>query len=258
MKYNSIYIAQKMLTLSIIIPVFNEQNKIQRDIFAVDRFLTSEGMTGEIIIVDDGSTDDTVKMAQKTAKTIQSECFIELLGQNRGKGCAVRTGILKSQGDYVLFADSGVCVPFTEAKIGLDLISSGQCQIAHGSRKLSGCHIMRPQSRYRKICSKLFHWFLIYDIKRLGGLTDTQCGFKVYRGYVARELYAECRIERFMFDIEIILLALAKGYTIREFAVDWTCDPDSRLRPANEAFGVLRDLMKLKRQFRSLPVKDGR
>jgi len=144
------------------------------------------------------------------------------------------------------------------AKIGLDLISSGQCQIAHGSRKLSGCHIMRPQSRYRKICSKLFHWFLIYDIKQLGSLTDTQCGFKVYRGDIARELYAESNIERFMFDIEIILLTSARGYIIREFAVDWTCDPDSRLKPANEVFSLLRDLMKLKRQFRSLPVKDSR
>jgi len=245
-----------MPTLSIIIPAFNEQSKIERDILAADHFLTSEAITGQIIIVDDGSTDETVKIAQKTAKTIRAECFIEALGQNRGKGCAVRTGILKSQGDYVLFADSGVCIPFAEVKIGLDLISSGQCQIAHGSRKLSSCNIVRPQSLYRKICSKLFHWFLIYDIKRLGALTDTQCGFKVYRGDIARKLYTKSKIERFMFDIEIILLASTEGYTIREFAVDWTCDPDSRLKPTSEVFSLLRDLMKLKRQFRSLPVKN--
>jgi len=98
-----------MQTLSIIIPAFNEQSKIGRDILAADRFLTSEGMAGQIVIVDDGSTDETIKIAQKTAKTIRTECFIESLEQNRGKGYAVRTGILKSRGDYVLFADSGVC-----------------------------------------------------------------------------------------------------------------------------------------------------
>jgi len=245
-----------MLTLSIIIPTFNEQSKIERDILAADHFLTSEGITGQIIVVDDGSTDETVKIAQKTAGTIRTECFVEALEQNCGKGYAVRTGILKSQGDHVLFADSGVCVPFAEVKIGLDLISSGQCQIAHGSRKLSNCNIVRPQSRYRKICSKLFHWFLIYDIKQLKPLTDTQCGFKVYRGDIARELYAESKIDRFIFDIEIILLASAKEYTIREFAVNWTCDPDSRLKPANEIFSLLRDIMKLKRQFRNLSAKN--
>ncbi len=246
---------QEKTELSVIIPVFNERTKVERDILAADHFLTREGMTGEIIVVDDGSTDDTVIIARKTAKKIQSECFIELLGKNLGKGCAVRTGILKSRGDYVLFADSGVCVPFSEVKLGLDLISSGQCQIAHGSRKLSGCHIMRPQSRYRKICSKLFHWFLVYDIKRLRTLTDTQCGFKVYRGDIARELYAKSKIERFMFDIEIILLASARGYGIREFAVDWTCDLDSRLKPTSEAINLLVDLMKLKWQFRSPSIK---
>lgn len=245
-----------MLTLSIVIPVFNEQNKIARDILAAERFLDSEGLDGEIIIVDDGSTDDTFAIAEKTAEQIKTPCRLERLEQNFGKGRAVRTGILKSQGQYVLFADSGLCIPFTESQIGIDLIRSGQCQIAHGSRKLSDCHIIRPQSAYRKICSRFFHWFLIHDIKQLANLTDTQCGFKVYNGDIARELYAESKIDRFMFDIEIILLALAKGYAMREFAVDWTCDPDSRLKPSREAFGVFRDLIKLKRQFHNLTSKN--
>lgn len=247
-----------MILLSIVIPVYNEENKIAQDILAADRFLVSENLSGEIIIVDDGSTDQTSTRAQKTAATIQTPCVVERLEQNYGKGRAVRAGVLKSRGDYVLFADSGVCVPFAETLLGLELIRSGHCQIAHGSRKLSGCHILRPQSMYRKICSRLFHWFLIHDIKLLGNLTDTQCGFKVYRGSVARELYAESRIARFMFDIEIILLALAKGYTIKEFAIDWTCDLDSRLKPTREAFDVLREAIKLKRQFRNLPSKNSR
>jgi dolichyl-phosphate beta-glucosyltransferase len=244
-----------MTELTIVIPAYNESRKIAKDISAADEFLTSAKIEGDIIVVDDGSADETVATAKKAAIDIQTPCFVEKLEKNYGKGRAVRAGILKSQGDYIIFADSGTCVPFEQAKIGMDLIESGQCHIAHGSRKLSDCHILRPQSFHRRICSKLFHWFLIHDIKRIGNLTDTQCGFKVYNGSIARQLYAESQINGFMFDIEIILLALAKGYRICEFAVDWTCDPDSRLNPTHEVFSILRDLIKLKRQFRSITAK---
>lgn len=243
-------IAGVMVNLSIIIPVFNEHHKIRQDILAGNRFLASEGMTGEIIIVDDGSTDDTCITAEKTADEIQTTCIIKQLGKNYGKGRAVRTGILNSRGEFVLFADSGNCISYADAKPGIELIDSEQCRIAHGSRKLSEGQIKRPQSPYRKICSQLFHWFLIHDIKRLGNLTDTQCGFKVYRGDIARELYAQSTIDGFMFDIEIILLALSKGYQIREFPVDWTCDPDSRLKPVREIYRIFRDLVDLKNRFR--------
>ena len=244
-----------MTKISIIIPAFNEQHKIQQDIVAADRFLISDNLSGEIIVVDDGSTDQTVMVAQNSANDIQTPCIVERLEENRGKGRAVRSGILKSRGKYVAFADSGVCIPFKQVKTGMDLIESGQSLIAHGSRKLSGCHISQPQSLYRRICSALFHWFLIHDIKRLGNLTDTQCGFKVYRGDIARELYTQSTIDGFMFDIEIIFLALSKDYQIREFAVDWTCDPDSRLKPAHEAAHVLTDILRLKRRFDCLSKK---
>lgn len=238
-----------MINLSIIIPVFNEYAKVQEDVLAADRCLISEGMTGEIIIVDDGSTDKTSTAAEKAADDVQTICFIEPLGRHHGKGRAVRTGVLKSRGEFVLFADSGNCTPYSEVITGIEMIRSGQCRIAHGSRKLSDCRIKRPQSLYRKICSQLFHWFLIHDIKRLGNLTDTQCGFKVYRGDVARELYAESIIDGFMFDIEIILLGLSKGYKIQEFPVNWTWDPDSRLKPMHEILNIFRDLVHLKKRF---------
>lgn len=239
-----------MIKLSIIIPVFNEQDKIARDIALTDQFLSSTAnMIGEIIVVDDGSQDETRMIAQKAAESTRSECHIISLNSNRGKGCAVRTGVIKSRGDYVLFADSGVCIPFEQVQKGIDLIRSGQCDIAHASRKLHDCHVLQDQSFYRKICSYLFHVFLVHDIKQLGNLTDTQCGFKVYKGSVARELYSESLIDRFMFDIEIILLALQKKYTIREYPVDWTCDPDSRLKPLREFYCTMKDLIVLKRKL---------
>ena len=247
-----------MIHYSIIIPAFNEQAKIARDILAADQFLVSKGLAGEIIVVDDGSADETPQAARKAGETTDSQCFVESLEKNRGKGCAVRRGILKSRGEFVVFADSGCCVPYEEIQLGIDLISSGQCQIAHGSRKMAHCHILQPQPPYRRLLSRLFHWFLIHDIKRLGNLTDTQCGFKIYDGPVARRIYAESSINGFMFDVEIILLALSMGYNICEFPVSWTCDRDSRLKPGHEMIRVLTDLIKLKRRFGSFLKKNGR
>ena len=89
-------------------------------------------------------------------------------------------------------------------------------------------------------------------------LTDTQCGFKVYDGSAARQLYAESTIDGFMFDIEVILLALSKGYNIGEFPVSWTCDPDTRLKPAHETLRILTDLIHLKRRFGSFLKKNNR
>ncbi|MHC5082953.1 MAG: glycosyltransferase [Planctomycetota bacterium] len=238
-----------MLELSIVIPAYNESGKIERDILSAEGFLTSESISGQVIVVDDGSSDDTATVAKEVIKSIQPAGDVVRLEKNKGKGAAIRAGIGKSQGDFVVFTDSGCCIPYEEIKLGLDLINSGKCQIAHGSRKMSDTHIHRPQSTYRKICSKMFHWFLIHDIKRLGNLTDTQCGFKVYQGPIARDLYAKSEIDGFMFDIEIILLALSAGHTICEFPVDWTCDPDSRLKPVRELMRVFSDLIQLKKRF---------
>ena len=238
-----------MPELSIIIPAYNEQHKIQKDIYAADKYLSDNKIEGEIIVVDDGSSDDTSEAARKTAQDVYSECRVITLEHNTGKGCAVRSGIIDSKGDYAAFADCGCCVPYEEINIGLDLIRNGNCQIAHGSRKLSGCHINRPQTIYRKICSQIFHWFLIHDIKKLAKLTDTQCGFKVYRGDVAREIYGQSKIDSFMFDIETILIALVNGYSICEFPINWTCDPDSRLKPSHEIYKIIKDLIWLKKTF---------
>lgn len=238
--------------LSIVIPTFEEARKVGGDIAAASAFLAQFPGGGEILIVDDGSRDQTADIAQQCADRAPVPVRVIRLERNRGKGCAVRTGILESRGRYVMFSDSGCCVPYEEVMTGIRLIQSGQCQIAHGSRKMNVSHIHRPQSWYRRLCSGLFHWFLIHDLKRLSNLTDTQCGFKVYDGKVARRLYAMSTIDGFMFDVEIILLAMKYGYSIREFPVDWSWDPDSRLKPLHEAFAVLRDLIWLKHHFRDV------
>ena len=234
------------MDLSIVIPALNESKKIARDIEAAAAFLQANHLAGEIIIVDDGSNDNTAEASENVKVTPAIKLKVIRLQQHRGKGCAVKTGVKQTSGEYVLFADSGCCVPYEDVLHGLKLLKSGACDIAHGSRKMRGCHIEKPQSLYRRICSKMFHWFVIHDLKVPAKFTDTQCGFKIYRGDVARHLYGECIADGFAFDIEIILRAQKEGYAIKEFPIDWTCDRDSRLSPTRSIWHILSELRAIK------------
>lgn len=195
------------MSLSIIIPAFEEGKKIARDIREATAFLKDHDIAGEIIVVDDGSQDDTAEAAERVPATVGIPCHVFRLDVNRGKGFAVRTGVAKAIGDHIMFADSGCCVPYENVLRGLEMIDKGECEIAHGSRKMDGCRINRPQSRWRRVCSRLFRWVVHSWLRMPSHLTDTQCGFKVYRGDVAKKLYAEAITDGFSFDVEIIIRA---------------------------------------------------
>ncbi|HPD45517.1 MAG TPA: glycosyltransferase [Anaerohalosphaeraceae bacterium] len=235
------------MSLSIIIPAFEEGKKIARDIREATAFLKDHDIAGEIIVVDDGSQDDTAEAAERVPATVGIPCHVFRLDVNRGKGFAVRTGVAKAIGDHIMFADSGCCVPYENVLRGLEMIDKGECEIAHGSRKMDGCRINRPQSRWRRVCSRLFRWVVHSWLRMPSHLTDTQCGFKVYRGDVAKKLYAEAITDGFSFDVEIIIRAHRYGYRIKEFPVEWTCDCDSRISLRRTSFRVMRELLRIKR-----------
>jgi dolichyl-phosphate beta-glucosyltransferase len=197
--------------------------------------------------VDDGSDDDTLQMAERIADQVPVKVRPIRYEQHTGKGHAVRTGILASTGDFVMFADSGLCVPYEYTLKGLDIIKRNIAPIAHGSRKLPESIIPQKQPLMRRIVSKLIRWILILWVRVPARLTDTQCGFKIYRGNVARELYASSRMNGFLFDVEIIIKAIRKGYRIKEFPIKWRADLDSRLSVFGNAYGILVELMKLKK-----------
>ncbi len=217
------------MDLSIIIPVFEESSKIACDIEAASQFLISQGLKGEIIVVDDGSSDNTCEVAEAVMVPDAVELKVIRYENHRGKGFAVRTGIKRSQGKNVMFADSGSCAPYNNVLTALNMLKNGDCDIAHGSRKLPESKIHVPQVWYRRIYSTFFRWLMIAVMKIPSEFTDTQCGFKIYRGDLARKLYSECITDGFMFDIEIILRALKQQFQIKEFPVEWTTDRDSRL-----------------------------
>jgi len=235
------------MDLSIVVPVLNESRKIIRDVESAAKFLQDNHFTGEIIVVDDGSDDNSAEAAKKAKISSAISLKVVRYEQNRGKGYAVRAGIKQTRGEYVMFADSGCCVPYEDVLRGLGLLKSGECDIAHGSRKMQGCRIEKAQRLHRRICSKIFHRFVIDYMKISAELTDTQCGFKIYRGDVARHLFGECITDGFAFDIEIILRAQKEGYRIKEFPVDWTCDRDSRLSPTRSLWRIFLELRAVKR-----------
>jgi dolichyl-phosphate beta-glucosyltransferase len=235
--------------LSIIIPAYNEWNKISYDIQNVQSFFKNHLIEGELIIVDDGSSDDTVNIAKQTLNELQINSNVLKLNKNIGKGAAVREGILFSKGKFILYTDAGSTVPLDYIIPGLEMIETGNCDIANGSRKLPDSRIIIEQDWDRKFIARLFLWMVkkLYAVPK--NLTDTQCGFKLYKGNVARELFSNLKTDGFLFEIEIILMAIKKNYVIREFPVEWRCDRDSRISIWNSSLSVLKDLIKIRQTY---------
>ncbi len=237
------------MDLSIIIPAFREGKKVAHDVEAAARFLVEHDLRGEIIVVDDGSPDDTEEAALQAEVPPGVERHVIRYTPNRGKGYALRTGMSQTHGEVIMFADVGRCVPLDNALRGIEAIRNGECEIAHGSRKLPDSVLDRRQRLYRRMLSWLFRKVAGAWMGVPGRLTDTQCGFKIYRGDVGRELYAACRTDGFMFDLEVLLRALQKGYRVTEFPVEWRCDRDSRLKPARGAGHTFKELRRIKRDL---------
>jgi len=235
------------MDLSIVIPAYNEESKIKRDVEQAALFLNQHSLEGEVIVVDDGSEDRTAAAASQVHTGPSVKLKIIRLQKNKGKGFAVKTGILASKGEVVLFADSGTCIPYENALPYIKRIKAGDVDIAMASRFAKETVIHRNRPLPRRILSRLFHWAAVLIAGLPKKITDSQCGFKIYRGDTARKLFSQCFISGFLFDLEILIRAIKQGYTITEFPVEWTCDLDTRLRPSSHAKQVLKDLFKVRK-----------
>lgn len=223
-------------SLSVIIPAYNEEKRLGSNLGSVLKYLQTNYPNFELIIVDDGSTDN---MAKSVQKVISSESRAKLISYkpNRGKGFAVRTGVMASSGKQVLFMDADMSTPLTEIPKILKRLQSSDLVI--GSRGKSDAPLGR------QLASFIFDQ-IKYFMVGLRRFRDTQCGFKAYQGEVARRLYAKSQINRFMFDVEILYLAEKENLKIIELPVSWSDVPDSTVRFWEGVVNVFRDLWRIR------------
>jgi dolichyl-phosphate beta-glucosyltransferase len=234
------------MDVSIVIPAFNEASKIGRDVEAASEFLAGSGLHGEVIVVDDGSSDGTSGAAAAPDIPPAVERRILRLEKNSGKGAAVRQGILHSRGQVVIYADSGTCIPYSNALSVISKIAAGRLDLALASRRLKETVIRRKQPLRRRIIGRIFRRAAILVAGLPTWVTDSQCGFKAYRGEIAKELFSDLKISGFLFELEIILKAVRRGLRVEEFPVEWTCDLDTRLKPSRQAVTVLKELLQVR------------
>jgi dolichyl-phosphate beta-glucosyltransferase len=232
--------------LSVIIPAYNEQARLAPHLSHVLAYLHEHFPAFELLVVDDGSTDQTAKIV---TAAFQSEPRARLLSYqpNRGKGYAVRTGVLASQGEQLVFLDADLSTPIDEIPRALELLE--RAEIVIGSRDLPGADIRVPQPLYRRLASEIFKW-IRYVMIGLWQISDTQCGFKACRGPVARQLFALAQIDRFLFDVEILYLAERAGLRILEIPVRWTDAAGSKVRFWEGLIHIIRDLWRIRQLHR--------
>lgn len=229
--------------ISIIIAAYNEEHRIGESLLKVKDYLTGQDLDYEIIVIDDGSTDNTKKVATGyKAKIINLKIISYPI--NKGKGYALRQGVLVSKGEAVLLTDADLSTPIEELSYMLPLISSREYDVVIGSRGLKQSTIIKKQPWWRQDMGKIFN--RIVRLLVLDDFSDTQCGFKLFSGEVARSLFKDARIDRFAYDVEILALAKKKGFNILEMPVKWINSPDSKVNPIFDSLQMLFDLVKIR------------
>jgi len=230
--------------LSIVIPAYNESRRISPTLKSAITYFSSQNISFEIIVVDDGSSDDTINtckeifMSEKNA----NDHKIISLSKNKGKGFAVKTGVEESTGRYILFCDADGATPFNQyAKLREAMLFS---EIAIGSRYKDRSTTEKKQPLYRIILSRTVN--IIAQIFLIEGISDTQCGFKLFRNNIGKEIFAKQKIERFAFDIEFLMLSKAKGYRIAEIPVIWIDKDGSKVEGIRDGIRTLRDFVLIK------------
>lgn len=230
-------------SLSVVVPAYNEEVRIEKSLEKLAAYLQANFPAFEIIVIDDGSTDSTAKKVQQAAAA-DNRVVLHSLPSNRGKGFAVRTGMLMAQGDAVLFTDADLSTPVEEIDLALKELERGY-PVVIASRRHPESVIERRQSWAREAIGRAFNK-LIRLVLSLP-FKDTQCGFKCFSAAAAKAIFTRASIDTFSFDVEIMMIAMALGYPIKEIPVHWSNAPGSKVRPLHDAAPICRELWTLHR-----------
>lgn len=234
----------KEVYLSVIVPAYNEEKVLAEKMLIFDKFLSEKDYLYEIIVMDDGSVDKTKEIGKNLEKIIKN---FRLSGykKNKGKGFAVKTGMLEAKGKFRLFADADNSTPIEEIDVLLPYFEKGY-DVVIGSRAKGGRenNIKIEQPWYRIMLAKSAN--LVIRLMAVHGVGDTQCGFKCFTAKAAEDIFSKSLINRWGFDIEALAIAQRKGYKIKEVSVSWYNRTESRVRPIKGAITTLGELLKIR------------
>ena len=225
--------------LSVVVPCFNEEARLAESLPLILEYLQKNHPDHEIVIVDDGSRDRTADVA---ATHGGDKTRVLRLGVNRGKGAAVRVGMIASRGRRVLFTDADLSTPITELAT-LEAAMGPEIDVVVGSRALAASRVLVHQPWWRERLGRLFN----NVIQALGakGIKDTQCGFKLFRGKAAHAIFERVRIDRWAFDVEALMVARWLGFRIVEVPVLWRNSRDTRVSVWRDSLRTIWDLLRI-------------
>lgn len=235
--------------LSVVIPAYNEVVRLPETLRTVLKWLAAQPYRAEVIVVDDGSTDDTGSVAKGL---IPPECGRVLCEPHRGKGATVRAGMLAARGAVVLFTDADLAVPIEETSRLLAVMDGAGVVI--GSREGEGA-TREGEPAFRHLMGRVFNWLV--QALAVPGINDTQCGFKLFRADAVRAIVPRLRLygpdapqvhgaRVTGFDVEVLVIARRQGFTIREEPVRWRYGVNSKVRPLADTFWNLRDVLRVR------------
>ena len=226
--------------LSIIIPAYNEENRLPKSLGQVLRFLEGQSFTSEVIVVENGSADNTLDVAQEFAQKHANVRVIK--SDQRGKGLAIQRGVKEAKGEYLFMCDADLSMPIEEiSKFFPPKLN--KVDVAIGSREAPGA-VRYNEPPYRHITGRVFntliHWLV------LPGLQDTQCGFKCIRADIARDIFPRQTLTGWAFDVELLYIARRHGYQIVEIPIDWYFNADSKISVIRDSLRMFLDLLRIR------------
>ena len=231
--------------LSIVVPAYNEARRLPQTLDSLQGFGREFTRAWEVLFVVERSRDGTLQIASEAAR--QQENFLAIdNGPQRGKGHAVRSGMLRARGAFVFYMDADLSVPLGEIDAFLaHFAAHPDVDALVGNRQHARSRIVRRQSALRESMGQTFNRLL--QTRGLASLHDTQCGFKAFRREAAQAIFSRQKLDGFAFDVEVLLLAGRLGYQIADLPVEWRNSADSRVRLVRDSFAMLRDMLRVRR-----------
>jgi glycosyltransferase involved in cell wall biosynthesis len=232
----------KEVFLSVVIPAYNEEKRLPKTLNEIFDYLSKKNFSFEVIVVNDGSKDKTAEIVRELMKRYPNLKLIDNK-ENRGKGAVVRQGMLEAKGKLRLFSDADHSTPISEIEKFLIEFEKG-ADVVIASREIKGAILDPPQPLFRRFVGEGFK-ILRKIVVGLWEIQDTQCGFKCFKSEVVEKIFPKCKINRFAFDPEILILAKKAGYKIKEIPVYWRNDPNSKVK-FKSIFNMAKDLFKIR------------